>query len=45
MDFINSVSFGQLLGSYWPYLLGLAFLAVMLVNGRSWLAERKQASK
>ena len=26
---------------YWPYLLGLFFLAVMALNARTWFASRR----
>jgi hypothetical protein len=31
----------HILINYWPHLLGLAFLALIAINFRSWLAGRK----
>jgi predicted transporter len=31
----------SLLGEYWPQLLGLFFIAVMIFNARSWFKERQ----
>ena len=31
--------------NYWPHLLGLAFLALIAINFRSWLSGRKADSE
>ena len=31
----------NLVGEYWPHLLGLSFFAVMAFNARSWFKERR----
>jgi len=31
----------NLVGEYWPHLLGLLFFAVVAFNARSWFKERR----
>jgi hypothetical protein len=34
----NIIQFG---GQYWPYLIGLGILAMVLINGWTWWKERR----